>query len=67
MLNYLSGLPREAHPFPKKEGERGSVVKDINPSSIERYGAPSFIGKGLGVRSDARAGMGEVPHASIEC
>ena len=25
-------------------------MKDKNTSSIERYGAPSFIGKGLGAR-----------------
>ena len=39
-------------PFPRKEGERGPVVKDKNSFSIERYGAPSCIGKGLGVRSE---------------
>ena len=43
---YASG------PFPRKEGERGSVVKEKNPFSIERYGAPAHLGKGSGVRSD---------------
>ena len=32
-------------------GERGLVVKERNPFSIERYGAPSPPGKGSGVRS----------------